>query len=182
MFSSFARQVKGKAQNPIHSSPRNDSFLNDHLIVRTFVNAPADVRILAFIVFAHNHEINVSGLPALEWSFDPFKEPYWPKIHVLTKSAANGDEQTPQGNVVGNIRTPDSAEKDGVERAQLLETVGRHHSPSPEVLFAAPVELVPMEVESEAAPGSIQGANAFRHYFLPDSISCNDGNAKCFHE
>jgi hypothetical protein len=133
-------------------------------------------------VFAHDHEINVPGLPALEWSFDPIKEPYRPKIHVLTKSAANGDEQTPKGNVVGNIRAPDSTEKNGVERAQLLETVSRHHSPSPEIFFAAPVEVVPIELKSEAVPGSIQDANAFRHYFLPDSISRNDANAKCFHK
>ena len=52
MLLSLPRQFKRIAQNPVHAAPRKDALLHRHLFIGAFINPPADIRILAFVVFA----------------------------------------------------------------------------------------------------------------------------------
>ncbi len=182
MLFSLARQIECEAQHSINSTPGKNRFLDDHLIFGASVDAPADVGVFAFIVLPDNHEINLTRLPALKWSLNTFEEPDRPQVNILAKTASNGNEKPPKRDVVGDIGASYSAEKDGVKGPQLIEAVGGHHLARFEVRFAAPVKEMPGELESEALPGGIQDANAFRNYFFSDSISCNYGDAESFQE
>src|ERR1700719_2625911 len=83
--------------------------------------------------------------------------------------------------MIGNARVAYSAEKDSVRRAQLLQTVIRHHFPGLRVRFTAPVEFVPFPLETKALSCRFEHADAFRHHFFADAVSCDDRNVEGFH-
>ena len=73
------------------------------------------------------------------------------------------------------------SQKDGVERPQLLQTIGRHHLSGFHVGFAAPIELLPFELEPKALPCCFEHADAFGNDFFPDAIAGEYGNIERFH-
>jgi hypothetical protein len=76
---------------------------------------------------------------------------------------------------------PHGSQKDGVERPQLLQTIGRHHLSGFRVGFAAPIELLPSELEPKAFSCRFEDADAFGNDFFPDAIAGDDGNTERFH-
>src|SRR5215475_12029350 len=58
----------------------------------------------------------------------------------------------------------------------LLQPILRHHPAGLAIGFARPVEMIPLELDSEAAPRRIEHPNTFRHNFLADTVARNDGN------
>ncbi len=83
--------------------------------------------------------------------------------------------------MIGDARVADSAEKNGVEGAQLFEAVVRHHFSGLEVRLAAPIKIFTSKFQIEAAPGRLQHAQSFRYYFFSDAISWNYRNLESFH-
>ena len=55
------RQVEGEFQHPVDANPAHHRFLDDHLALGACKHAPADGRIFAFGVFAHDVEVDVAG-------------------------------------------------------------------------------------------------------------------------
>src|SRR5216683_1567452 len=181
MFLSLAGKVKGVPHDALDAAAREDRLLHGHFVVRTFVEAAADVGVLAFVVFAHDGEIDLAGLPVFKRGLNAVKEAHGAEIDVLAESAANGDEQAPKRNVIGDAGMPDRAEEGSVERAELLETVGGHHAAGLEVCFAAPIELLPAALETKAASGGFDDTNAFRNDFLTDTVAGNYRDLEGFH-
>src|SRR5215467_12775068 len=83
--------------------------------------------------------------------------------------------------MIGNARVSHGTQKDRVEWPQLLDTIGRHHLPSLDIIVATPIKLVPVEAESEALPSRFQHTDAFRNHFFPDAVTCDDCNFESFH-
>ncbi len=52
-----------------------------------------------------------------------------------------------------------------------VKTVLRHHPAEPRMMIAAPVEMVPFEIEPEDARGGLQDVQALRDDFLADPVS-----------
>jgi hypothetical protein len=109
------------------------------------------------------------------------KEAHGAEIDVLAEGAANGDEQAPKGNVIRDAGVADRAEEDGVEGAELLEAVGGHHPAGVQVRFAAPIKFLPAALETKAAAGGFEDANAFRNDFLTDTVAGNYRDLEGFH-
>src|SRR5690242_1393057 len=181
MFISLARQGKSVAQNAVDAAPRENGLLHGGLFVGAFVDAAANVGILAFVVLANDGEVDLSRLPVFQGTLDAFQQANRPQIHVLLESAADGNQESPEREVIGNVGMPDRAEEDGVERTELLEAVRRHHPACSRVGFAAPVEGSPLELKAEAAPGGIEHANALGNHFLADTVSGDHRDVKGLH-
>ena len=98
-------------------------------------------------------------------------QPHRPQVDVLLEAAADRDQQAPQRHVVGHAGEPDRAEVDGVVVANPVEAVLRHHAAGLLVVFAAPGELVPLELDAEPAASGLQHADALGHDFLADAVS-----------
>src|SRR5580704_1770435 len=94
--------------------------------------------------------------------------------------AANGYQQAPQRNVVGHIGMTHRAEENCIEGAQLFETVFGHHATAAAICLAAPIEILPGEIEAEALARGIEHVNSLWHDLKPDSITGDHCNLVAF--
>src|SRR5262249_15625537 len=100
---------------------------------------------------------------------------------ILLKAAANRDQQTPQREVIGNVRMADRAEKDGIEGAQMLDSIFGHHAAGLDIASAAPVEMAPLELKSEPLSGCFQRADSFGNDLVADTVAGNHRDFVRFH-
>ncbi len=89
-------QFEGVAQNAVDAAAREDTLLHGHFLLGALVTAPADRRILAFAVLAHDPEVDVAGLLVGERAGHAGHEPHGPQVDVLLEAAADRDQQTPE--------------------------------------------------------------------------------------
>src|SRR6185503_7042204 len=68
------------------------------------------------------------------------------------------------------------AEEDAVHALDLVEPVLRHHCAALGEALAAPIVMLPFELEAVAAPRRLEHAHAFRHDLLADPVAGNDGD------
>jgi hypothetical protein len=74
-------------------------------------------------------------------------------IGVLIERLADGEAQSPQGDVIGHVGRADRAEIDGVVMPDAVPPVGRHHHAVPLVIVRAPVEMIEPERKPPLARG-----------------------------
>ena len=134
------------------STPRRvkTGLLHRHLVLGALVDAAADRGIFALVVLAHDDRSRcrrACGRPAA--SRRPGISRTGRRLTYCWKLAADRDQQAPERDVVGHAGIADRAEEDRVVAADLLEPVLRHHAAGARVVLAAPVELVPFELEAE---------------------------------
>src|SRR5580692_3458857 len=181
MLLSFASQFKGETQDTIDAAPREHGLLDGHLVVGALVEASADIRVFAFIVFANDSEVDFTGLPMFQRRFDPIEKAHGAKIDVLPERAPDRNQKPPQRDMIGNAGVANRPEEDAVERPQLTEAVVRHHFPGLLVGFAAPIKGLPMAAKLEALASCFEDANAFGNHFFADAVSGDDRDLKGFH-
>jgi hypothetical protein len=126
---------------------REDARLQPDLELEPAVRPPADARVLALGVLAH--EQHVDGGRARERRGHAVEQARWPEVRPQVEALAQRQQQTPERDVVGDGGVAHRAEEDGVVRADDVERVGRHHRPVGAVVVAAPGELIPLDAESE---------------------------------
>src|SRR5258705_6903234 len=131
------REVERVAQDPIDAAARESRDLQHHLVL-AFADATADLRVLTLRVLAHHPVIRFA---LAERPDDTRQQAYRTEIHVLVELAADRYEHSPEGDVIGHTGEADRAEQDRVMPAQLGDPVLGHHSPSPLIGRAAPVEM-----------------------------------------
>jgi len=68
-----------------------------------------------------------------------------------------------------------------VEGAELLQTVGGHHAACLQMDFATPIEVLPAALETKAATGGFDDANAFGNDFLAEPVAGDNRNVEGFH-
>src|ERR1700716_1503996 len=100
MLSSFASQFESETQHAIHTASREYGLLYRDLVVGAFVEPSADVRVFPLIVLANNGEIDLTGLPVLQWRFDPVEQPHGTKIDVLPESSPDGNQKSPKRDII----------------------------------------------------------------------------------
>ena len=76
--------------------------------------------------------------------------------------------------MIGDTRKTDRTKKDGLELAQLLEPVLRHHATGLRVRLARPVERRPLEVEAELLADDVEHAGGRRDDLLADAVAGNE--------
>src|SRR5215472_4983124 len=93
---------------------------------------------------------------------------------VLVERLADGQAQAPEGDIIGDVRRTDGAEQDGVELAELLGAVGRHHHAMLAVIVRTPVEVVEAQSEAAIALGAdLQDLHAGLNHLGPDAITAH---------
>ncbi len=75
--------------------------------------------------------------------------------------------------MVGHPGKAHRAEVDRLEPPQLGQAVLGHHAPGACVDLAAPVEVLPLELDPEATPGRLQHPDAFGQHLLADTVAGN---------
>ena len=162
--------------NAVTTAAREDGLLDGKFVFRAGIEPPADIGVLAFIIFAHHAEIDLAGSKILYRGLDARKQAHRPDVCVLLELAANRNQQAPQRDVIGHARVAYRAQKNRIEGPELFESVFRHHASGFQIALATPVELFPGERKTEAARRGLGHANAFRHYFLANAIAGNGGD------
>ena len=79
--------------------------------------------------------------------------------------------------MIGDVRRTDGAEQDGVEFAELVGAVGRHHHAMCPVIVRTPVEV--LEVQDEPAialSADLQDLDAGLDHLRPDAVTAHGGN------
>src|SRR3546814_18870228 len=94
-------------------------------------------------------------------------------VGVEVELAAQRDQKTPQGDVIGHAGKADGAEVDGVELLHLRNAVLRHHAPRLGVALAGPVERLPFHREAVTPGARLRRALSFRDHLLPDAVTGN---------
>src|SRR5207247_8523351 len=136
----------------------------------------AEFRVFAFVVLAHDHHVDVGGPAVRERRSDTFQQANRSEVDVLAEAAPNGNQQSPQGHVIGHTGEANRAEIDGFEAAKLLKAVLRHHAAGPRVHFAAPIEGLPLKLEAEPAAGGLEHAHTLRNDLFADPVAGNYRN------
>src|SRR6516164_4774643 len=79
--------------------------------------------------------------------------------------------------VIGDVRRTDGAEQDGVELAELVGAVGRHHHAMLAVIVRTPVEVLKVQGESAIALGAhLQDLHSGLNHLGPDAITAHGGD------
>jgi hypothetical protein len=173
------RQLERELQHAVDADAGQDRLLHDDLTVGAGKRPPADRRIFALGVLAHDPEIDVAGFSSGQRRRHARHQPHRPQVDVLVELAPEQNQRAPQRDVIRNFRRPaDRTEEDRVMAADLLLPVLRHH---PLVLFVivprGKIEMIHLQRETELGRGLFQNAHALRHGLLADTVAGDDRNA-----
>src|SRR5208283_19277 len=162
-------------------APRKHRFLQRHLGIRVVVETTSYFGVLAFIIFTDDAEIDVTGWKAFDWRRDAVQQAHRTQVDILLKLPPDGNEQSPQRNMIGNTGIADGTKIDGVETAQLVEPIFGHHPAGLEISLTAPVKILPGKGRVVTAPRVFQCPEAFGHDLATDSIAFDDRNLVMTH-
>ena len=84
------------------------------------------------------------------------KQSSGPEVDVLVETLADGKTEAPEGDMVGDVGGANGAEIDSVKRAQMSESVGRHHGAMLFVVMGSPREF--SEVKAKVTGPLFQAA------------------------
>ncbi|MNN36056.1 hypothetical protein D3C81_1499310 [compost metagenome] len=174
--------VEGVLEDAVDATAGEHRFLQHELVLGAFEHAPAQRRVLAFGVFADDHEVDVAGFTTSQRAGYAGEQAHRANVHVLVEVAAELEQRTPQRDVVRDLVGPaDRAEVQGVEVFELLEPVVRHHLAVGQVVIAAgPLEEFEADVQAVLASGSLDYADTFGEYFDADAVTGDGCDSECF--
>ena len=76
----------------------------------------------------------------------------------------------------------DRAQQNGVAVRQYLQTVGRHHPPCSEVIFAAPFQILKIKGNAAVFPGQrLKHSDGLMDHINADPVAGDQLNRKFFH-
>ena len=131
------------------------------------VRPPADARVLALGVLAHEEHVHVAGPASGKRARDPLQQPGRAQVRPQVEPLAQLEEQPPERDVVGDGRVADRAHQHGTASVQRLAPVGRHHPAVLVPVGRAPRELRPLELEAER----VDRPPRLRHHLRPDPVA-----------
>ena len=168
--------------DPLYAGARHQRYVGRRFDRMSLMDAAADAGVFAFGVLANDYPVEVVRPAALEGAIDAGKDPGGTHIGVLVETLADLQPQTPQRDVVGNVRVARRTEEDRILVAQRVEAVVGHHHAVRAVVVAAPAEI--LEFKGERAVG---GGERFKQLlsrgndFLADAVAGNCCDTVGFH-
>ncbi len=126
---------------------REHGRLDADLAGMALVRAPADARVLALGVLAHEHHVDVAGRAARKCARHALEQPHGTDVGPQVEALADRQQQPPERDVVGDVGPPDGAEQDRIECEQALDRVRRHHHAVLDPVVGTPVEVAPLDLE-----------------------------------
>src|SRR5664280_1331945 len=122
----------------------------------------------------------MSSLPRMEFWRGTGKDSRWTNVGVLVQSLADLEPQTPQRDVVRDIRISCGSEKDSVFSEESIESVyGHHHAVLTEII---PTPVVVLKFEGEGALGEskrFKNLPSGWYHFFANAIARNSSNTVC---
>ncbi len=176
-----AGEFEGVADDAFAAATGEDRCLDGDFVGLVVIEEAADLRVLAFGVFADDDHVDIAGVAVGERGVDAVEEDGRADVGELIEAAADGEEQAVEGDVVGDIDVADGAEEDGVVRGELFEGVGGHHGAVLEVIFGAPIKVGEVEVEGELLAGGAEDVEGGWDDFLADAVAGDDRDAEVAH-
>ena len=151
---------------------REDRLLRRELVLGALVHAPADRRVLALVVLAHDPEVDVAGLAVGERAGHAGHEAHRAQVHVLAGTRAGSGSAGPRARR-GRARRESPRRRGRSRRARgsASRPSFGHHLAVLRVVLAAPRLLVPREREAELAARGLEHAQALGHDFLADAVA-----------
>src|SRR2546421_9658080 len=89
-------QREGKTNHSIASTLCKNRLLHGQFLFTSGIQPASDLRILAFVVFANNTEIDLAGPKVLDGRLNTLKKSCRPQVHILLKAPPNRDQQPPE--------------------------------------------------------------------------------------
>ena len=105
------RKVKGIAHDALASLLGKHGLLDSHLQIRALVDAPSDGGVLTLVVLTDDVIVDVARLAVCERRLEPLEHAHRPQVDVLLERAADGDQQSPERNVVRHTGIADGTRK-----------------------------------------------------------------------
>ena len=102
------------------------------------------------------------------------------EVDVLIELPADRNQQAPQGDVVGDVRSPHRTEQDGVAVGELGDPVRRHHPAVLPVMVRSPVPLAPIDHKVPVGGDRLDTGHGGRHDLLADAVAGDDVNLVAF--
>ena len=113
---------------------------------------------------------------------DPGENPGRTNVCILIKRLADRQTQTPQRDVVRDIGSADRTKQNGVELAQLIGAVWRHHDAMLPIVVRSPIEILKVQFELTVALGTgFKSLHTGRDNLGSNSISAHGGNPVSTH-
>ncbi len=171
-------EVEGVADDAVDADARHHGLLHHELALGVGEHTPADRRIFALGVLAHDDEVDVTGLAAGERRTHARHQPHRPQIDILIELPAELDQRAPQRDVIGHrLRPADGAEEDRVVAADLRLPIVGHHLPVREVIVAgSEFEFIDGQIEAVFFARGFEHAQTLGHHFLADAVAGNRGD------
>ncbi len=176
------RQSEGKAHDAQHARAGEDRGLRRDFLGQAAMDAPAIAGIFALAVLAHDHPVEVARRAVAQRRRDARQHACRPHIGVLVEALADRQPQSPQRDVVGNVRIAHGAEEDRVATFQALQPVLRHHAAVLSVVVGAPGKM--FDLEAEAAIARLERgehAEPGGDDFFADAVGGNGGDSILAH-
>ena len=135
-----------------------------------------------FRVLAHDHPVEFRAADAAQRAGDAGQDARRAHVGVLVERLADGEPQSPQRDVVGNVGHAGRAEQDGVVAFDQVAAVFGHERAGLLVALRAPVEVIEGNREAAVALGAgLQHLDAGRDHLLADAVARNGRNPKRAH-
>ena len=101
-----AGELEGVAHDAVAAAAGEDRLLHRHLEFGAGIKPAADFRILAFVVFADDIEVDIARSAVAQRRLDAGQQPHGAEVDVLVEAASQGDQQAPQRDVIGYFGWP----------------------------------------------------------------------------
>ncbi len=175
------RQVKREAHDPLDAAAREDAGLDGDLLRLVLVDKAAHLRVLAFGVFAHHHEIDLAALGPRQGRLHAGIEIGGTHVRVLVEGAADGQQQPVQRGVVGDFGMAHRAQEDRVAGLQQVDRAGGHHPAPAEIVLGAPFEILKREAHIVLFGGGFQNPFSLRDDFAAHAVAGDYTNGESLH-
>ena len=156
--------------------PGEDALLGGELAVGALEEAAAEAGIFTLGVLADDVEVDVLLGASGKRGSRAGHQLAGADAGVLIEAAADGDQEAPERDVVGDTGPADGTEKDGVVLAELVEAVLGHHGAELGVTLTGPVVVGCFQTEAEAGGGGFEHAQALGDGLFADAVTGHGSN------
>src|SRR5215469_10021900 len=104
-----AGKVKSVSHDAIAAAAREHRLLNGHLDVGAAMQPAANLGVFSLIVLAHNTKIDFLRFAVAEGRRNALQQTNGAKVDVLFERTPDGNQQSPQRNMIGHAGVTNSS-------------------------------------------------------------------------
>ena len=175
-FAAPSGKIEGVGYHPLATPPGEDTRLNTDFLGEAHILEASHVRVLALGILSDHHHVDVARAPPSQGRCDAGVEDTWTLADVLIEGAADGQQQSIQGDVVLYIRVAHRAQIDNVEPRQGVQTIRGHHVAVLNIVLGAPGELGEAPGDAMRLAHGLEDFYPLLDYLNPNAVAPDDRN------